>query len=78
MAGREITTILIEPTSVLGTTVDVKLTGRNALDPDSEAFVSCTSCVISGESLLSSGPQNYPTCKTKALTIISKAVLLKP
>lgn len=77
VAGRKVKTILVEPTFLLGTIVDMKLTGRNVLDPDSEAFVSCTRCAISGESLLSSGPQYPPTCKMKALTIISKAVLLK-
>lgn len=60
VAGKEATAILAEPAFVLDTAMDVKPTGKNALHPDSDAFVSCTRCVILGKSLCYSGSQYHP------------------
>lgn len=61
MAGREVTAILAKLAFVPGTLLDMKRMGKNAVDPDSEAFVnakSYISYVTWGESLCHTGPQN--------------------
>lgn len=51
MAGRAGIAVGIEPAFVLGTMREEKLTGKDALDPDSEAFTPRTCCATLGGSL---------------------------
>ena len=63
VAGKEVTATLVELAFVPRTLLDMKWTGKNALDPDLEAFVNAEahiSCVTLGEFLCHSGPVSPP------------------